>query len=321
MPNFLQSVDARTSLAGANQLEVLLFSLGRDTNSDRDEVFGINVFKVREVMHAPEITRAPEMDATMEGMVSLRGAVVPVINLPKFCGVQTENPPKILIVTEYNKHVQAFLVDAVECIERLAWDDVKDPPGLMTARHGGLVTAVTELKDGRLMQLIDVEKVLAESAGLYESETMFGDINALEGTAAIAPVIFADDSSVARTQVSRTLETLGLRNQGYRNGAQAWERLSALAAQANETKLPITDLVSMVITDVEMPEMDGYVLTQNIKADPRLARLPVVMHSSLSANQGLGETAGADVYVPKFEPQELAAAIERVLHGQATADE
>jgi len=122
MPNFLQCVDARTSLAGANQLEVLFFSLRRDQSSDRDEVFAINVFKVREVMHAPEITRAPDKESTMEGMVSLRGVVVPVINLAKLCSISAALPPKILIVTEYNKNVQAFLVDAVECIERLAWD-------------------------------------------------------------------------------------------------------------------------------------------------------------------------------------------------------
>jgi two-component system chemotaxis response regulator CheV len=292
MPNFLQSVDARTSLAGANQFEVLLFSLRRDQSSDRDEVLAINVFKVREVMHAPEITRAP--DAAL--------------------------PPKILIVTEYNKNVQAFLVDAVECIERLAWDNVKDPPGLMTSGHGGLVTAGTELKDGRLMQLIDVEKVLAESAGLYANENTFAGINTLEGGQGVTLIIFADDSAVARTQVSRTLATLGLRSTAFRNGAKAWERLSALAAQVGETDGRITDLVSMVITDVEMPEMDGYVLTHNIKADPRLGELPVIMHSFLSANQGLGETVCADAYVPKFIPQKLAAAIEKMLEKRVPSE-
>ena len=97
MASFLHSVDARTRLAGANQLEVLLFSLGEDLSSERDELFGINVFKVREVLHAPEITRAPDMPTLMEGMVSLRGAVVPVINLPRFCGVQPKEEPRILI--------------------------------------------------------------------------------------------------------------------------------------------------------------------------------------------------------------------------------
>ena len=101
MASFIQSVDARTRLAGANQLEVLLFSLGQDVSSDRDETFGINVFKVREVLHAPEITRAPDMPAAMEGMVSLRGVVVPVIHLPRYCGIQVAAEPHILIVTEY----------------------------------------------------------------------------------------------------------------------------------------------------------------------------------------------------------------------------
>ena len=139
--------------------------------------------------------------------MSLRGVVMPVINLAKFCSISAALPPKILIVTEYNKNVQAFLVDAVECIERLASDDVKDPPELMTSGHGGLVTAGTELKDGRLMQLIDVEKVLAESADLYANENTFAGINTLEGGQGVPLIIFADDSAVARTQVSRTLET------------------------------------------------------------------------------------------------------------------
>lgn len=313
MTSFIQSVDARTRLAGANQLEALLFSLGRDTSTDRDEPFGINVFKVREVMHAPEITRSPEMSPVMEGMVSLRGTVVPVINLQKFCGVNAAEPPKILIVTEYNKHVQGFLVDSVDCIVRLAWDDVKEPPPMMATERGGLVTAVTELEDGRLVQIMDVEKVLAESAGFYQDDTLFQGIERIDVGASDATVLFADDSRVARDQISTTLQRMGLQSISTRNGVLAWEQLIQMADQAEQEGRPITDFVRLIVTDVEMPEMDGYVLTQSIKDDTRFQQLPVIMHSSLSANQELGAALGADAYVSKFDPKDLASTIERLL--------
>lgn len=314
MSQLMQSIDARTKLAGTNRLEVLLFSLGKDRNTGRDEVFGINVFKVREVMHVPPITRAPDMPNGVEGMVSLRGAMVPVINLQTYCGVQTEAEPGILMITEYNKHVQGFLVHSVDTIERLAWDDVKAPPSMLANRLGGLVTAVSELDDDRLVMIMDVERVLAETASLYEDEDLFSGIKKLTNAGEIT-VLFADDSSVARDQITRTLDHMGVRHIGATNGAEAWEKLQELAAQAASTGQSVRDLVSFVLTDVEMPEMDGYVLTRRIKEDERFSGLPVIMHSSLTAdaNQMLGKGVGADAYVPKFQPHELAGTLEQFL--------
>lgn len=314
MANFIQSVDDRTRLAGTNRLEVLLFSLGQDRNTGRVETFGVNVFKVREVMLVPEITHAPDMPHSVEGMVSLRGHMIPVINLPKFCGVQTEEEPTILIITEYNKHVQGFLVHAVDTIERLAWEDVKVPPAMMAQQHGGLVTAVTELKDGRLVMIMDVEMVLSKTAGFGENEEEFHGIkkfNRKDFT-----VLFADDSTIARDQIIRTLDHLGSNHIGCINGAEAWSRLKEVAARAEATGRQPRDLVQLILTDVEMPEMDGYVLTKKIKEDPRFNGIPVIMHSSLSANsnQELGKGVGADAYVPKFEPVELAGKIRELLN-------
>ncbi len=128
MTSLIQSVDDRTLLAGTNRMEVLLFSLGKDIETGREELFGINVFKVREVMNLPDITHAPYMPRAIEGMVSLRGNIVPVINLPEFCGVQCNEKPEILMVTEFNGQVQGFMVDSVDTIERLDWNEVKAPP-------------------------------------------------------------------------------------------------------------------------------------------------------------------------------------------------
>jgi two-component system chemotaxis response regulator CheV len=169
MSKILQLGDERAKPGGSDRLEVLLFSLGMDSTTGRDEVFGLNVFKVREVMRVPQITHAPDMPDAVEGVISLRGAMVPVINLPKFCGVQTEQQLEILIVTEHNKRVQGFLVPSVDTIEQLNWDVVQAPPGMLKTRLGSLVTSVAELSENQLVMIIDVEKVLAETTSYYET--------------------------------------------------------------------------------------------------------------------------------------------------------
>ena len=128
MSELLRNIDARTKLAGTNKLEILLFTLGLDKRTGRRENFGINVFKVREVMRTPEITRAPDMPPAVEGMVSLRGALVPVVDLAKYAGVDTDTPREIMIVTEYNGHTQGFLVEGVDTILRLDWSSMRVPP-------------------------------------------------------------------------------------------------------------------------------------------------------------------------------------------------
>lgn len=309
MTEFLQSVDARTKLAGRNQLEVLLFSLGKDNRYQRDETYAVNVFKVREVMALPEITRAPDTPASIEGMVSLRGTVVPVINLQKYCKVSSDSEPTILVITEYNRHVQGFLVDSVDSIVRLNWEDVKVPPPMMAAERSGLITSVTELEDGRLVMILDVEKVLADVADFYADESIYQGIQPLDEVTGL--VVFVDDSRVARGQVRTTLEHLNVDYMETTNGAEAWERLKEIAERCTATGQSITNKVAAVLTDIEMPEMDGYVLTQNIKQDERLKDIPVLMHSSLSGNANLGESVGVDDYVPKFDPQALADTLRR----------
>ena len=311
----LSNIDARTRLAGTNKLEILLFALGVDSRTGRRETFGINVFKVREVMRTPTITAAPEMSASVKGMVSLRGVLVPVVDLAEYIGMPSETPRDIMIVTEYNGHTQGFLVEGVDTILRLDWSQMRVPPEMMTSNLGGLVTAVTELADGRLVMMLDVERVLAETTK-YDDGFMFKDLKRIADEN--VTVFFADDSSVARSQITRTLEALGIKYVGAINGRAAWEELQKVAAYATSSGKAVKDLVQLVLTDVEMPEMDGYILTKNIKSDPRFAGIPVVMHSSLSgaSNQQLGLSVGVDEYVPKFEPQRLAETLARLLHLQ-----
>jgi two-component system chemotaxis response regulator CheV len=312
MSELLKNIDARTRLAGTNKLEILLFSLGTDLRTGRQETFGINVFKVREVMRTPQITAAPDMPAAVKGMVSLRGILVPVVDLADFIGMQTETPRDIMIVTEYNGHTQGFLVESVDTILRLDWAKMRVPPEMLTANLGGLVTAVTELQDNRLVMMLDVERILAETSK-YDDDMVFSAIQPLgkEGLT----VVYADDSSVARGQIEKTLNALGIRGMAAVNGRQAWDELLKIANYADATGRKVSELVQLILTDVEMPEMDGYILTKNIKSDPRFAGIPVLMHSSLSSmsNMQLGKSVGVDEYVPKFEAQRLAETLSRLL--------
>ncbi|MBR0564572.1 chemotaxis protein CheV [Azoarcus sp. L1K30] len=317
MSDLLKNIDARTRLAGTNKLEILLFTLGTDQRTGKRETFGINVFKVREVMRTPKITAAPEMPDTVEGMVSLRGVLVPVVDLARYVAVAADTPRDIMIVTEYNGHTQGFLVEAVDTILRLDWSQMRVPPDMLTANMGGLVTAVTELPDGRLVMLLDVEKVLSETTR-YDDSHMFKDIKPISDGGKHT-VLFADDSSVARKQISQTLDMLGVPYISTINGRKAWDELKMLASQADAAGHRVCDVISLILTDVEMPEMDGYILTRHIKSDPRFEGVPVVMHSSLSgmSNQQLGKSVGVDEYVAKFEPQRLAETLRRLISRHA----
>ncbi|MBV1776985.1 chemotaxis protein [Burkholderiaceae bacterium DAT-1] len=319
MSDLLKNIDARTKLAGTNKLEILLFTLGLDERSGRRENFGINVFKVREVMRTPEITQAPDMPPAVEGMVSLRGILIPVIDLAKYVGVQTTTKPEIMIVSEYNGHTQGFLVEAVDTILRLDWSQMRVPPEMLANTLRGLVTAVTELENNKLVMMLDVEKVLAETNEADDSH----EFRAIQPQADLIgkTVFFADDSAVARKQIERTLDALKINYEFAINGKKAWEALQKIAVYAETQGKAVKDLVHMILTDVEMPEMDGYMLTKQVKSDPRFAGIPVLMHSSLSgmSNQKLGQSVGVDAYVAKFEPQKLTDAVATMLRGNYDA--
>ena len=222
------------------------------------------------------------------------------------------------MVTEFNEQVQGFMVNSVDTIERLDWNEVKAPPPMLVNRLGGLVTAVAELGDKRLLIILDVEKVLAETMEFYQDESIFDNIDSLEGEN--ITVLFADDSSVARAQIVKTLDRMGFDHLDTVNGVEAWVKLNELAEQAESAGLSVKDKIQLILTDVEMPEMDGYVLTRKIKSDPRFKDIPIVMHSSLTSdtNQELGKGVGADAYVSKFDPRALAKVLVEVVRGSGS---
>ena len=307
----LDTVDEHTQLAGSNCMEILLFSLGGS------ETFGINVFKVREVTLTPRITRTPHMPAGVQGVISLRGSVIPVIDLACVLGVEARAQTRCstLMVAECCGRTQGFLVDSVDRITRVAWDQVRSPdPSLIGAE--GMVTAITRLPDGRLVSILDVEQVLASAFG----EPSVPEIEPIENGHAIN-VLFVDDSPLARREITNVLDKLGVRYQQATNGREAWEKLQAMASQAQTEGICLGERLRLVLTDAEMPEMDGYVLARNIKEDRRFASIPVVMHTSLSsqANGTMGRSMGVDAYVAKFEPITLAATLRPLLRSRSGA--
>jgi two-component system chemotaxis response regulator CheV len=306
--NLLRTVDERTRIAGSNRMEILLFSLGGT------ETFGINVFKVREVTWTPPITRAPNLPPGVEGVISLRGNIIPVIALANFLGGDSDRAAQgTMMVTEFSRHTQGFLVHEVDRIVRVDWEDVRAPQAALGG-DSGLVTALTELADGKLVSILDVEQVLANVFG----EATVPALAPLEAVAGVT-VLFADDSAVARKEIVQVLEKLGVQYQQATTGVEAWERLQSMAACAQAEGVALNTRLSAILTDAEMPSMDGYVLTRKIKADMRFAGIPVVMHSSLSsdANRAMGKSVGVDAYVPKFDPAVLAETLRPMLAARA----
>jgi two-component system chemotaxis response regulator CheV len=303
--NLLESVDARTGLAGSNKMEILLFSLGTR------ETFGINVFKVREVGRTPRITRTPNMPRGVEGLISLRGNVIPVLSLA--CFLELEGVPpglgNAMMVAEYSKRTLGFLVHEVDRIIRVDWDKVRAPEALISANQG-LITAVIELEGGRLVSILDVEQVLANAFG----EAVIVDI-APARVSEETSIFFVDDSVVARRKIAEVLDRLGVKHKHANNGAEAWVRLQAIAAHTQQVGIALRDEIRLILVDAEMPEMDGYVLTKNIKGDSRFDGVPVVMHSSLSseANKAMGKAVGVDAYVAKFDAEVLADTLRPLL--------
>lgn len=298
MAGVLDGVDRRTQLAGHNRLELLLFRLnGRQR-------YGINVFKVQEVIQCPRLTHVPHAHPVIRGVANLRGKNISLMDLSMAIGQPAlpDSENAYVIITEYNQSTQGFLVGSVDRIVNLNWDEILPPP---KGSGNNYMTAVTNI-DGNLVEIIDVEKVLAEVIPVNTSV----DASLVEQSAAAEVgqhILVADDSSVARNQIKRTLDQLGVECTLAKNGREALDILQEWVKEEN----PISERIAMVISDIEMPEMDGYTLTTAIRNNPKLRDLYVLLHTSLSGvfNNALVEKVGANEFIPKFKPDDLANAV------------
>ena len=300
MSQFIEDIDQRTRLVGQNRMELLLFYLGTR------QVFGINVFKVREVISKPTLRHLPGASPLVCGVANIRGRTVSIIDLARAIGFSPlpidPNHDAKVIVTEFNRSVQGFWVSAVDRLVHVNWETVKPPPR-GTERESYLV-AVTEV-DGHLVEIIDVERVFAQINHLPTAVS-----NEVITQAEVMPhtrcILVVDDSLVARKQIERSIHELGFRTESRSNGKAALEYLEELA----EADM-VDASVEMIIADIEMPRMDGYTLTRKIREHSKLQHLNVILHSSLSGqfNVDMVKRAGADDFLAKFDPNELGAIV------------
>lgn len=307
MAGVLDNVDLRTQLAGHNRLELLLFRLSGK------QLYGINVFKVQEVIRCPHLTSMPKSNPKVVGVAHLRKRTIPVVDLGMAISMRPVDNIKdgFVIVAEYNRYTQGFLVNSVDRIANMHWKDILPPP--KGSGSNSYLTAVAHL-DNELVEIIDVEKVFADIMGIPEEldEMVLDESRHQENEELPRHVLIVDDSSVARNQVKRVLEKVGIECSLANDGQEGLEKLQ----QMIEDGKPIHNTIGMVISDIEMPRMDGYTLTTEIRKNPELANLYVMLHTSLSGvfNNNMVERVGANHFIPKFKPNELAHTVMNILN-------
>jgi two-component system chemotaxis response regulator CheV len=317
MKSVQQEVDERSNLTGTNKFELLLFRLGGDASGEHSELFGINVFKIREIVAMPTITKVAGAPDHVLGVVNLRGQIIQVLDLPGIAGVTPKTGLNIMLVTEFARTTQAFAVESVEEIVRLDWTQVMSAE---RSAGSGMVTSIARLEaaDGqpaRLAQVLDVETILRNLNPESQTENIEQAVGAKMKLKPGAVILAADDSVVARALIEQGLDAMGLPFVMTKSGKECWDQLNHIAAAAEAEGKTVHDKVALVLTDLEMPEMDGFTLTRNIKSNARFGNMPVVIHSSLSGttNEEHVKNVRADAYVAKFSAEDLSRTLRTLL--------
>ena len=311
----LSSVDQRTKLVGENRLELLMFQLGTR------HIFAMNVFKIKEVIGIPTFNNMPGSHQNLKGVMNYRGSAIPIIDLRqaiKLRGGSIGEDAHNVIITEYNRSVQGFIIGKVMSIVNTSWETIQPPPsGMGKTNYLTAITQVSVSGKDEIVEIIDVEKVLAEIID-YDtsiSEEVLDDqiVNHFTDKR----VLIVDDSSTARKQIRDTLEQLGISIIERKNGAQA---LALLKEWADEGKRP-SDEILLMFTDAEMPEMDGYRLTAEVRSDPRMSDLFIALNTSLSGsfNDAMVEKVGCNRFISKFQPDMLVDVAQQRLREYLTS--
>ena len=306
--------------AESNQMELVDFRIfeRKPDGGIYEGIYGINVSKVREIIILPTLSRVPDAHPAIEGIFNLRGVQVPAVNLATWLNVEEAAPegvkPKV-IVTEFSSLTIGLIIHQASRIRRISWDDIKPPPSLVSQQHGASIVGTTLIDDDQTLLMIDIEKIAAEMQGKSAEEIVDERLSTQHIGQHQGRILMVDDSSIARRQLSHTLQRAGYEVIEAADGQQAFDMLKEMQVRAAAAGRRITDELDLLVSDVEMPRMDGYSLTAHLKADEAFSALPIIMHSSLGgeANQRKGKEAGADESLIKFDPQILLEAIERHL--------
>ncbi len=295
--------------AGTNELEIVEFYLEEPKTGGGESYkgyYGVNVAKVLEIIRMPKITEMPQVShPSVLGAFNLRNQIIPLVDLGMWLKKEhgDQEPPKV-IVCEFNNVTTAFLVSGVTRIHRISWEEVEAPNKYMSSLASNSITGVVRL-EGRIIFILDLEKIVAElnpELGLRFEENVTWETNTQYRA------LIADDSTLIREMIGDLLHRANFLVEKTNHGGECWERLLHIKKIAEEENRPVTDYVQVVISDIEMPVMDGHNLTKRIKEDPILKALPVILFSSI-INDKLhhkGEAVGADDQISKPEITQVA---------------
>jgi two-component system chemotaxis response regulator CheV len=307
MTTILNAVNEKTNIAGENRMQLLLFKL-----PNLDQRFGINVFKVREVLKCPKLTKVVGSNTAIQGMANIRGDTVPVIDLAESIGFEKIEDIKesMLILTEYNSSIQGFAVESVENIQNVSWESVEAPPETLGSSHH--LTGVAHLED-ELVNIVDVEDVLSQISPKfkeYASDDFDTGLEKVKNKDLHHKILILDDSMVARKQLRKSIDALGFEVVEFKNGKDALDHVKELI----EVKaVNLDEVYDMIISDVEMPQMDGYTFVSEVRDLKQ--KIKIILHTSLSGvfNESLVSKVGADSFISKFDPKVLGEEIQTML--------
>lgn len=316
----MSQADSLILQVGANQMELVDFRMFQQEENGlvREGIYGVNVSKVIEIIRMPEnLTPVPDANPYQSGIINLRGQVIPVISLAKWMKIQEPDSidpkHKQIIVTEFSSVRLGFIVHKASQIRRISWKDIVPITMATSGRHtGSKVTGTVKLSDSEVLLILDFESIV-EEMGVFgkqeESLERMTEVKSLETRFILA----ADDSPVALGMVIKALKKRGFSVLDAKNGQEALEKLRR--ERDADPQGNLMNRVALLITDVEMPVMDGYTLTKEIKGDPTLRALPVLMHSSMSGKENVrkGLDAGADDYLVKFDPDAFVENVAKIM--------
>ncbi|WP_035587616.1 chemotaxis protein [Hippea jasoniae] len=300
---------------GTNQMELVDFRMYelRENGEIYEGIYGINIAKVKEIIKYPNLIKIPSKDSLIEGVYNLRGEVIPIVSLAKWLGIN--EPPDIktkkVIITIFNNITVGFIVHDAKRIRRISWRFVKPPSEVLVHQYGNKIVGTINLDEEHVMIILDFESI-CEELGVFSEE----DIKRIRDTAISgakekkkkAKILIADDSSTARKIIKTAVEPIAEKIIEVKDGQEAWDLLNKLYEDTNGK---IEEAVDIIITDVEMPNMDGYRFTKLVKEDDRFRKIPVIMNTSLSGNANIqkAKEVGVDDFCTKFIAEEFTSAV------------
>ena len=292
--------------SGTNEIEIMEFTVAGN-------LYGINVAKVNEIMLAPPVKAMPHTNPAVEGIFKPRDTVITVVNLPRYLGHETEPKEKdLFIITNFNKMNIAFRVHTVIGISRISWTAIQKPDKAISGAGESVTTGIAQCGND-LVTILDFERIVAEIAP--ETSIQMTEIDQLgERERNLHPVVMAEDSALLSKMIQEALTKAGYTNlKTFSNGLELWEYISHL-----KKKGAVADNISLIITDIEMPQMDGHRLTKLVKEDPELRHIPLIIFSSLISEEMRlkGKELGADEQLSKPEIGHLVSVIDHLLAEQ-----